>query len=220
MGLSHSPRIVTNGLVLALDAGNTKSYPGSGTTWTDLSGSALNGTLNGPTYNSDNLGNLIFDGSNDTVTTSSTTISLTAGFTAMMGIKWNNFGGGSFQFNAAPGFINFYNGNSSNLRWETYQGNATSSTQSLSTGKIYFVAGTFSGVASNGSTGTAKIYINGTLDKTATLAAAASITSSFTLGEYAGYTNGTIYNFIFYNRELIAAEIQQNFNALRGRFGL
>ena len=45
MGLAHSPRIVTDGLVLALDAGNTKSYPGSGATWTDLSGKENDATL-------------------------------------------------------------------------------------------------------------------------------------------------------------------------------
>ena len=61
MGLVHSPRIVTDGLVLALDAGNTKSYPGSGTTWTDLSRIRANGTLtNGPTFSSNNGGTLCF----------------------------------------------------------------------------------------------------------------------------------------------------------------
>ncbi len=68
MSLAHSPRIVTDGLVLCLDAGNTKSYPGSGTTWTDLSGRGNTGTLtNGPTYNSSNGGSIVFDGSNDYV---------------------------------------------------------------------------------------------------------------------------------------------------------
>jgi len=53
MGLGHSPSIVTSGLVLALDAGNTKSYPNTGTVWTDLSGNGNTGTLtNGPTFNS------------------------------------------------------------------------------------------------------------------------------------------------------------------------
>ena len=53
MGLTHSPRIVTDGLVLALDAANVKSYGGSGTTWTDLSGKGNNGTINGsPSYTS------------------------------------------------------------------------------------------------------------------------------------------------------------------------
>ena len=65
MGLAHSPRIVTDGLVLALDAANTKSYGGSGTTWTDLSGKGNNGDIDGATHNSD--GYFSFDGSNDKV---------------------------------------------------------------------------------------------------------------------------------------------------------
>jgi len=66
MGRAHSPSLVMNGLILCLDAGNTKSYPGSGTTWTDLSGNGNNGTLtNGPTFNSSNGGSIVFDGSND-----------------------------------------------------------------------------------------------------------------------------------------------------------
>ena len=66
MAISYNPRIVTDGLVLALDAGNPKSYPGSGTTWTDLSGNGNNGTLtNGPTYSSANGGSIVFDGVDD-----------------------------------------------------------------------------------------------------------------------------------------------------------
>ena len=66
MGLSHSPKIVTNGLVLALDAANNKSYPGSGTTWSDLSNTGKNLTLtNGPTFSAANLGSIVFDGTND-----------------------------------------------------------------------------------------------------------------------------------------------------------
>ena len=65
MGLGHSPRIVTDGLVLCLDAANKRSYGGSGTTWTDLKGDN-NGTLtNGPTFDSANGGSIVFDGTND-----------------------------------------------------------------------------------------------------------------------------------------------------------
>jgi len=68
MGLAHSPNTVTNGLVLCLDAANKRSYPGTGTVWTDLSGRGNNGTLtNGPTFNSGNGGSIVFDGSNDYV---------------------------------------------------------------------------------------------------------------------------------------------------------
>ena len=66
MALIHSPKIVTDGLKYFLDAGNVKSYPGSGTTWRDLSGNGSNSELvNGPTYGSSNGGHIIFDGTND-----------------------------------------------------------------------------------------------------------------------------------------------------------
>jgi hypothetical protein len=68
MSIGYGPRVVTDGLVLALDAADTNSYPGSGTTWNDLSGNGNTGTLtNGPTYSSDNGGSIVFDGTNDYV---------------------------------------------------------------------------------------------------------------------------------------------------------
>lgn len=71
MSLLHSPRIVTNGLVLCLDAGNRKSYPGSGTSWRDLTSNNNDVTLvNGPTFNSSNFGGIVFDGTNDYATRS------------------------------------------------------------------------------------------------------------------------------------------------------
>ena len=71
MASAAGPNIITDGLVLHLDAANTNSYPGSGTTWTDISGKGHNGTLtNGPTFNSGDMGTIVFDGSNDTVTLS------------------------------------------------------------------------------------------------------------------------------------------------------
>ena len=63
MGVAYNSRIITENLVLCLDAANSKSYPGSGTTWTDLSGNGNNATLtNGPTYSSANGGSIVFDG--------------------------------------------------------------------------------------------------------------------------------------------------------------
>ena len=65
MSSIYNPHIVTDGLVLALDAGNTKSYPGSGTTWTDTVGGNTGTLTNGPTYSSGDGGSIVFDGSND-----------------------------------------------------------------------------------------------------------------------------------------------------------
>ena len=71
MALTHGIKpIVTSGLVLCLDAANRKSYPGTGTAWTDLSGRGNNGTLtnmDGTNFNSANGGSLTFDGSNEFV---------------------------------------------------------------------------------------------------------------------------------------------------------
>ena len=68
MSLSRGPKTITNGLVLYLDAANKKSYPGSGATWTDLSGNSNTGTLtNGPTFSAANMGSILFDGTNDYV---------------------------------------------------------------------------------------------------------------------------------------------------------
>jgi hypothetical protein len=66
MAFNYSPKIVTDGLVLYLDAANPKSYPGTGTAWNDISRGGNNGTLvNGPTFDSTNGGSIVFDGVND-----------------------------------------------------------------------------------------------------------------------------------------------------------
>ena len=68
MGIARGPKIVTSGLVLALDAADKNSYRGSGTSWLDLSGNNNTGTLtNGPTFNGANLGTFVFDGADDYV---------------------------------------------------------------------------------------------------------------------------------------------------------
>ena len=68
MAFQYSPKIVTDGLVLYLDAANTKSYVSGSTTWNDISRTNINGTLvNGPTFSSDGGGSILFDGSNDYV---------------------------------------------------------------------------------------------------------------------------------------------------------
>jgi len=62
MAIKHSPRIVTDGLVAHYDAANTKSYPGSGTAWKDLSGKGNNGTIyHSPSFSNDNAGKFNFD---------------------------------------------------------------------------------------------------------------------------------------------------------------
>jgi len=66
MGLSHSPRIVTDGLVFCVDAANPRSYPSTNNEWNDLTPNGYNGQLiNGASYNQEGNGSMLFDGSND-----------------------------------------------------------------------------------------------------------------------------------------------------------
>ncbi len=65
MSLSHSPLIVRDGLVLCLDAANPRSYPKSGTTWSDLAGANDGALTNGPTFDADDKGSIVFDGTDD-----------------------------------------------------------------------------------------------------------------------------------------------------------
>ncbi len=68
MAIQRGPKIATSGLIFAVDAADTNSYPRAGTTWSDLRGRGYNGTLtNGPTFNSSNGGSIVFDGINDYV---------------------------------------------------------------------------------------------------------------------------------------------------------
>ena len=72
MATTGGVNIVTDGLILALDAANVKSYPGSGANWYDISGNLYSGSLvNGPTFDSDNGGNIVFDGVDDVIDISS-----------------------------------------------------------------------------------------------------------------------------------------------------
>ena len=68
MATFYSPRIVTDGLVLHLDAGNRRSYVSGSTIWTDLVNNSRTGSLvNGPTFDSSNQGSIVFDGVNENV---------------------------------------------------------------------------------------------------------------------------------------------------------
>ena len=232
MAIFYNPRIVTDGLVLALDAANTKSYPGSGTTWTDLSGRGNTGTLvNGPTYSSANSGSIVFDGADDYVLVNSNA-SIPYGSTARTVSIWfytntttwadnvNNlfyYGAGS---NGSSFGIDFSTYPSMEV-W-TYGGAGRDLTFSTTYSQVGWKNIT---VTYNGST-TILIYENGTFTQTLTLTSACNTPSS---GVYIGavnpsiltaYYDGNIANTQIYNRALSAAEISQNFNALRGRYGI
>jgi hypothetical protein len=223
LALSYNPRIVTDGLLLCLDAGNSKSYPGSGTTWTDLSGTGNNGTLvNGVGYNGGNLGSLSFDGVDDHISFSSNP-SLTNQITVEVWVKlenpqttsigWILGREGSYRMLYSSDEV-FWVCATTNNGWYTAGTYISTSITSIFT-QIYQFVGTYDG--SNN-----RIYVNGTLRTTGSSISGNILTN----GNYnlirsdAGvdYGKGIIYSHRLYNRALTASEIKQNYNALKSRF--
>jgi hypothetical protein len=229
MAFNYSPKIVTDGLVFYLDAANTKSYPGSGATWTDISRTNNNGTLiNGPTFNSSNGGNIIFDGTNDIVTTTNT-INL-VGSSARTLECWifltvnqskNIMGyGGSADGQLFDTILWFASGFQRVVGHYYGAGLDTISTlparNTINLNAWNQVVHTYNGTV-------ASLYTNGVLSNSFTV----NINTTNTVfsvggGSFSGYNffGGRISNTKVYNRALSAAEILQNYNATRTRFGL
>jgi hypothetical protein len=229
MGISYNPSSVVSGLVLALDAGNTKSYPGSGTTWSDLSGRGNNGTLtNGPTYSSANGGSIVFDGIDDYISfPANSIINSNADLTLNFWNKTSSLPNNNTSFTLLSGFSP---SGYLQVRYATI-----SSITSVQLVKSFVIdMGIFSGfvvspntsylitITLNKSTNTWSLYVNGTYISSL-ISNQTFTTSAPTLGiNYSGIEPfpGNMYSFSYYNRALSASEISQNFNALRGRYGI
>jgi hypothetical protein len=225
MALSHSPKIVTDGLVLCLDAGDRKSYSGSGTTWTDRSGNGYNATLtNGPTFNSANGGSINFDGSNDYTSFS---VTKTAECTFAVWAKSNETYTGALNdmlFNAGSsgrGPDLYFSG--SKIVWNTWDGanNPFCTMPSLVVdGNFHYYV-----VVCDASAEEATLYIDGeeygTADHTSAKhqARLTENTNLYVGGDAGNYIwKGNIAAFKMYNRAFTVSEILQNYNAQKGRF--
>jgi hypothetical protein len=232
--------IVTNGLVLNLDAANYKSYPGTGTTWIDLSGTNRNGTLtNGPTFNSTNGGGIILDGVDDSYSVSNISLN-TGSFTLECWFRYQSHSlylpsvchaGDYWSGDSQTGWGFGQNGGQSFYQFQMAELGAKNSVAltSMTHNTIYNFTGTRT------ISGTQQIlrgYVNGVLVGTTTGNTIFNLsTSSFFPGynptiltskqySYTGPPPATIYNIKVYTRDLSATEILQNFNSTRARFGI
>jgi len=249
MALSHGPPIVTNGLVLALDAADRNSYPGSGTTWTDLSGKGYNFSfINGPTFNSGNLGGIEQDGTDDYIERTHTTdlafngnVSFTiqivaktktlkhnADYPAIMSCGDGGSGGGwsvdmfddNNVFGGPFGSIGFYRYQTGGSYIDAGGGCGYNFTSLSDANSMNFWSYTYSS-SSGGS-----LYRNGSL--ITSTATTGSITRGTAPNVFIGrrglnasrVTSCIFHNVSMYNRALTASEVSQNFNALRGRFNI
>ena len=235
MGLAHSPRIVTDGLVLLLDAGNTKSYPGSGTTLTDLTGNGYNGTLtNGPTYSGSNGGYIDFDGTNDYIDFGSDLVFKSSGGWTVE--SWAKFDVIPTTYNNTTSPANFIG--SETITYNSWYWSVLESKLALwnwspgvwKYGSTVLQANNwYNAVLVCDNSGTSyQMYLNG-------IAEGGDHTTYTWNATYSGLNiryiargnsanirqlNGKIPITKVYNRALTASEIQQNFNALRGRFSI
>ena len=223
--------IVTDGLQLYLDASNPASYPGSGTTWYDLSGNSNNGTMiGGVTQGSDNGGVMIFDGVNDYIdlgvgsqtNTDYMTIQAFINPTLLTDVKIiarDDPTGGSvnrcyaFGINNSKIAIEIWN--TSNQYCVLYGAEMTTT---LNINTWYFITTTFDG-------NTLKAYVNSTIDGQTNMTGVIKKASTNTLigrrGDYWQlWYKGKIGLISYYNKALSSVEIAQNFNALKSRYGL
>jgi hypothetical protein len=234
-----NPPIVTDGLVLCLDAANPLSYPGSGTAWNDLSGQGNSGTLiNGPTFNPSNGGSIVFDGVDDY-----TSINQTIGNSLLNGCTFSVW---LYQNNSNMGglVVNFDNQQSNpNRKGFVLRASNVVDFIYLSLGSDIIgrkfttfngvnlwsnVVGTFNGSISNNGF---SIYVNGvSVDNTdlsqGTIFSIENGGTNLEFGRerYAAgptsYLNGDIATTQIYNRALSAQEVLQNYEATKTRFGL
>jgi hypothetical protein len=223
--------IVRNGLVLELDAASNNSYPGTGTTWTDLSGNGNTGTLVGSPAYSSNPGFFTFAPSTKNVSTALSNISLSAAtFIAWMyptqtqgnytGVIFNRntFGGSTV---AATG-MDLYTSNSVGYHW-----NDTIASYNWNSG-LYMPNNQWSMIVMSINSTTATAYLCQSSGITSATNTASHVSLSglnfFIACDPSALTTrtfiGNIANVQIYNSALSATEIAQNYNATRGRFGI
>ncbi len=234
MAISRGTKIVTNGLVLALDSADKNSYPGTGTTWRDLSGNAYTTTLtNTPTFSNNNQGILTFDRtlsqyaetaasfpslSNWTIESWVKFTTIPSANTTVSAIITNVFNGSNINFSlntdvdgtANKGiYVAFYNGT-----WRYAPFHAPSA------GVWYHYVGTYDAA-------TIRMYVNGSSYSSASYASVSSSGGTVRIARrwdtdtsVGNFINGSIPTVKIYNRALTATEVLQNYNATKTRFGL
>ena len=226
------PAIVTNGLVLNLDAGFTPSYPTTGTTWYDVSSGGNNGALtNGPTFNSSNDGSIVFDGSDDYINIGidKSCNRFTGDFAVSAWVNRSNTGGtwgniiGDYYTNSTGNALEWQLMIDSTARLFLY--NVTNG---------YVISPIASGFSANTWINVVVTRIGSTINLYANTNLVTSVTNTTTFGSATGNLNigidgnnasepftGKIAGVMIYkNKGLTATEVSQNYNSTKSRFGL
>ena len=222
MAVAYNTSIVRNGLVLYLDAANKKSYPGTGTSWNDLSGNGRNSTLsNGPTFNTSFFS---FDGTNDVSTLSNNFIPADSPLTVSIWVRARSDGMLVDTLNDSLSWDGFTIRTQSGLyRWWLFKQNsgpniqaALVSTQSRN-GNWQNITGTYDGT-------TAALYINGGLEASVTYSGGYDVgQANIGIGARASTANPSdcdISIVYIYHRGFTQLEVRRNFESVRGRYNV
>jgi hypothetical protein len=223
MSLHHYPKIVTNGLVLCLDAANPSSYPGTGNTWYDLSNNGNNFTLSNSVYDNQNRGSLSM-GSNIRIYKSGTVLNKDNNLTIIVVFS----GSCSYLEGHSIGCtLNYLSANNTSASLDQYGPAGTGSRANLSYSSnsgIKIIAHTltsdrtatwfYNGSFYSGGTGETYADFCGPLEET--------IIGNRTVSTNTNHSpvSGRISIIQIYNRALLSSEIQQNYNAIKGRYSL
>ena len=234
MAIGYNPSVISNRLYLSLDAANIKSYPGTGTTWTDMGLNRFAASMTaGVTYNSGNGGYLTFSSTNyATISNIGNTLltnpGSTSGITVSVWIFPTSSGASQYVFSTSgggnnqgvdlllndSGSIDYFNIATSANRWSISQ-------------NISEPLNTWINITMTCDFTTMIVYKNDSLfaSTTANLPWTASSLTNLGIGGPNSVLNA--YNFArriaviyVYDRAISANEVSQNFNALRGRFGI
>jgi hypothetical protein len=233
--LSGGPNIVVDGLVLYLDAGNTKSYISGSTTWNDISRGDNNGTLvNGPTFSTGSGGSIVFDGVNDYIFRSSY-IDAGSNFSVFSWIRPGNINvrdgivGNSYPYSSRQGFYlstatNY--GGTLNTFFISIGADAayrTAANNSITLNTWNYIGGTITNGGQD-----IKLYVNGIeMSYLGGILSSGSVTYNTNelligarrIGDLESFI-GNISGVHMYNRVLSAQEVLQNYNATRARYGM
>lgn len=223
MSVKNRNSIVTDGLLLYVDAGNEDSYAGSGTTWGDLINGGDYNLTNGPTFSSSNGGGISFDGTNDYFDTGLTGgIYNPSSFTMDIWLKLNStksvYGLCGRLDNTFSQGVTFYGlGSTIYFTVNAYNQNVTST--SITTGVISNYHCSYDG-------STLKLYKDGSLVSSTSYTSGVTYNSGYgwnvannSVGVSLGYApDMECYSFKVYSKALSAAEVTQNYNALKNRF--
>jgi hypothetical protein len=228
MGAYGGPDIITEGLVLALDAASERSYPGTGTSWYDLTKESNNGSLiNGPSFSNDNYGVIDFDGVNDwgfIVSSPAFTVNTrTVEIIFRMNGSYSNYSPLAVYANGSSTTNRIWLGVQANkFRMHGWGTEDPICTTTIDSDEWYVCTFSY-----NKPTQAMKVYTNGVLEGSLTNSqggVSADSSNNWYLASIPGgwqgvtYSDTSIASFKIYDRILSDDEVLQNYNAIKNRF--